>query len=69
MANRITRQELLLLLEELDRGEADRDQVEELVAALELTITDAEALQILEDDELTTEEVADQLVGYSERNA
>ncbi len=69
MPKQLTRDELLWLIEELDRGEAERQEVEELVASLELTISDAEALQILEDDELTTEEVADQLVGYSERNA
>ena len=69
MPRKVSRDELILMLEELDRGEAHRQEVEELVASLELTISDAEALQILEDDELTTEEVADQLVGYSERNA
>ena len=69
MSKKMTRKELMLLIEELDRGEANRQEVEDLVASLELTISDAEALEILEDDELTAEEVTDQLVGYSERNA
>ena len=69
MAKQLTRDELAWLIEELDRGDARQDEVEELVAKLELTISDAEALEILEDDELTSEEIADELVGYTDLDA
>lgn len=69
MAQKITRDELIWLLEELERGEADREDTERLVASLELSLSDAEALDILDDDELTPTEMADRLVGYSDLDA
>ncbi len=69
MARTVTRDELLSMLEELDRGEWTHRELEEIVDALELAVSDAEALDIMQDDELTSSEIADQLVGYSERDA
>lgn len=69
MPKKISRDELLLVLEELDRGEAEPAELEELIEDLELTIPDAEALDVLQNDELTAEEMADQLVGYPEEDA
>ena len=69
MAAKITRDELVIMLEEFDRGEAEPGRLEKMLEALELSLSDAEALEILEDDELTSEEIADQLVGYSDLDA
>ena len=69
MARTIDRDELTIMIEELDRGEAPRHQLEEMIEAIELSMPDDEALEVLEDDELTAQEIADQLVGYSDRDA
>lgn len=69
MAQKITRDELTLMLEELDRGETPRRELEKMIEALELSVGDAEALDIMQDDELTSREIADQLVGYSDLDA
>lgn len=62
-----TRDELLFLLEELDRGARSRKNLEALVDQLNLLVSDEAALEILEDDELEHNEMADQLVGYPEK--
>ncbi|RAL25219.1 hypothetical protein DL240_03135 [Lujinxingia litoralis] len=67
MKRRITREQLILLLEELDRGELSPEDVQRVVNALELTMSDAEALNLMEDDELSASELADQLLGYDPR--
>ena len=69
MARTLDRKELMLLIEELDRGEVEPRELEELVISLELAVSDTEAVDILQDDELTASDIADQLLGYSERNA
>ena len=69
MAGTITRDELLLMIEELDRGEATRDELRQIVEDLELAVSDAEALDIMQDEELTASEITDQLVGYSDLDA
>lgn len=63
------REELLLLLEERDRGEATRESLETLVERLNLLVTDKAALEILADPELDNDEIANQLIGYEERDA
>ena len=68
MARQITRDELALLIEELDRGEAQREELEEIVVDLELAVSDAAAIDMLEDEDMTAKEVADQLMGYSEQD-
>lgn len=69
MARKITRDDLVLMIEELDRGEAERSKLKEMVEALELVLSDADAVELLRDDELSAEEVADRLVGYSDLDA
>ncbi len=69
MPRKVSRDELILMLEELDRGESTHDQLQQMVEALELAVSDAEALDIMQDDELTNSEIADQLIGYSDLDA
>lgn len=69
MAKNVTREELTLMIEELDRGEAERGELEDMIEKLELNVPDAEALDVLENEELSAGEVADQLVGYSDLDA
>jgi len=69
MARKVNRDELTLMIEEIDRGEAPRRELEKMIEAIELSVDDADALELMEDDELTAQEIADQLVGYSDRDA
>lgn len=68
MARHVTRDELVLIIEELDRGEVEREQLQQMVEALELELGDVEAVTLLQDEELSAEDIADQLVGYPERD-
>ncbi|RDV39479.1 hypothetical protein DV096_02595 [Bradymonadaceae bacterium TMQ3] len=67
MKRRVSREQLILMLDELDRGELDPGEVERLINTLELSMSDADALTLIEDDELSVGEVADQLLGYDPR--
>ncbi len=69
MARKVDREELTLMIEEIDRGETPRRELEQMIEAIELTVSNADALELMEDDELTAQEIADQLVGYSDRDA
>lgn len=69
MAQRVSRDELALMIEELDRGEAEREELEEMIAKLELSMSNGEAVDIIQDQELSAEEVADQLTGYTDLDA
>ena len=69
MAEPTTRDELILLIEELDRGEARRSALHQLVEPLELALSDTDAVDILQDEDLTVEEIADRLMGYDELDA
>lgn len=67
MKRKLSRQQLIIMLSELDRGELQPDDVQRVVNALELAMSDAEALTIIEDDELSAAEIADRLLGYDPR--
>ncbi len=69
MARQISRDDLILMIEELDRGEVERDELRQMVESLELAVSDFDAVEILQDEELNAEEIADQLVGYSDLDA
>lgn len=69
MARKVTRDELEMMLEEIDRGEAPRDQLEKMIEAIELSVPDEEALELMEDPELSSAELADQLTGYTDLDA
>ncbi|TXD39445.1 hypothetical protein FRC98_03350 [Lujinxingia vulgaris] len=69
MKRRLSREQLIIMLDELDRGELEPGEVQRLVNSLELSMSDAEALTIIEDDELSAGEVADQLLGYDPRES
>lgn len=69
MARKISRDDLLLLLDEMNRGDATRAELQELVVELELLVSDTEAVDLLQDEELTDTEIVDQLVGYSDMDA
>ncbi len=64
MSRKITRNELILLLEELDHGDRSSDRIEQLVMELEFIVSDTEAIELLQNPHLTPDELADQLVGY-----
>lgn len=69
MARKISRNELVLLLGELHKGEPLTDsQLEEMVMELEFLVSNDEAIELLQNEYLSPEEIADQLVGYSDRD-
>lgn len=67
MKRKLSREQLIIMLDELDRGELEPDDVQRVVNSLELAMSDADALTIIEDDELSAAEIADQLLGYDPR--
>lgn len=69
MPRKVSRDELELMLEEIDRGEASREQLHKMIEAIELSVPDEEALELMEDQELTAGEIAEQLTGYSDLDA
>lgn len=69
MARTVSRDELELMLEEIDRGEVPRRRLEQIIESIELSIPEQEALELMEDPELTSAELADQLVGYRDSEA
>lgn len=69
MKRRLSREQLIIMLDELERGELEPGEVERLITTLELSMSDAEALTIIEDDELSAGEIADQLLGYDPRES
>ena len=69
MARKISRNELILLVEELHQGDPLSDsQLEHLVMELEFLVSNDEAIELLQNQHLSAEEIADQLVGYSDRD-
>ena len=64
MPRTISRDQLLMILDELDRGELTGDDLHEIVADLELAVTDTQAVDLMLDDALTPEDIADQLLIY-----
>ncbi len=68
MPRKVTHEELALMIEELDRGEAHDEELEQLVESVELAVSDIEAVNLLRDHDLTAEEVAEELMGYSEKD-
>jgi hypothetical protein len=68
MGRKITRDELIFLLDELNRGAMSDDAIEEMVMELEFIVSDTEAIELLRNQYLSPDEIADQLVGYSQRD-
>ncbi len=69
MTTSMSRDDLLILLEEWERGEFGEDELRRRIEALELVMADEQAIDLVQNEELSSAQIADQILGYPEDDA
>ncbi len=69
MSQRVSRTDLMLILEEWERGEFGEPELRRRLDALELMMSNDDAVDLIHDEELSSAQIADHILGYPEQDA